>query len=101
MKGKLSLVILTTTIVMVCAAATTAVALLLLQEQYPRTAQASPCNGDNGEEYCTGYHDGAIQVHKDFKTGNDLDVDQHRCTGSTEYCSGYKRGYNDEQDFLG
>ena len=78
----------------------TAIALLLIQ-QYPQTAQASPCNGDNGKEYCTGYHDGAIQAHKDFKTGDDLDVDQHRCTGSTEYCSGYERGYNDEQDFLG
>ena len=66
-----------------------------------QTAQASPCNGDNGKEYCTGYHAGAIQAHKDFNTGDDLDVDQHRCTGSTEYCSGYGRGYNDEQDFLG
>ena len=102
MKGKLSLVILTTTIIMVCAATTIAVILLLsLQEQHPQTAQASPCNGDNGKEYCTGYHDGAIQAHKDFKTGDDLDIDQHRCTGSTEYCSGYERGYNDEQDFLG
>ena len=98
MKGKLSLVILTTTIIMVSAATTIAVILI---QQYPQTAQASPCNGDNGKEYCTGYHAGAIQAHKDFKTGDDLDVDQHRCNGSTEYCSGYGRGYNDEQDFLG
>jgi hypothetical protein len=98
MKGKLPLVILTTTIIMVCAATT--IALLVLQ-QYPQTAQASPCNGDNGKEYCTGYHDGAIQAHNDFKTGDDLDVDQHRCTGSEEYCTGYNRGCSDEEDFLG
>ena len=105
LKGKLSSVILTTTIIMVCTTTTIAVILLLLslslQGQHPQTAQASPCNGDNGKEYCTGYHAGAIQAHKDFNTGDDLDVDQHRCTGSTEYCSGYGRGYNDEQDFLG
>ena len=58
-----------------------------------------PCNGDNGKEYCTGYHNGAIQAHRDFKTGNDMDVDQHRCNGSTEYYNGYYRGYGDE-DFL-
>ena len=101
MKGKLSLVILTTTIIMACAATTIAVVLLLQEQQYLQTAQASPCNGDNEKEYCTGYHDGAIQAHKDFKSGDDLDVDQHRCTGSTEYCNGYDRGYSDEEDFLG
>ena len=75
LKGKLSSVILTTTIIMMCAATTIAVVLLLsLQGQHPQTAEASPCNGDNGKEYCTGYHDGAIQAHKDFKTGDDLDV---------------------------
>ena len=58
MKGKLSLVILTTTIIMVYAVTTIAV---LLIQQYPRTAQASPCNGDNGKEYCAGYHDDAVQ----------------------------------------
>ena len=81
--------------------AATTIAVVLLQQQYPQTAQASPCNGDSGKEYCTGYHNGAIQAHRDYKTGDDLDVDQHRCTGSMEYCSGYKRGYSDEQDFLG
>ncbi len=30
-----------------------------------------------------------------------MDVDEHRCTGSTEYCNGYNRGYSDEEDFLG
>jgi hypothetical protein len=44
---------------------------------------------------------GAIQAHRDFKTVDDLDVDQHRCTGSKEYCTGYNRGYSDEEDFLG
>jgi hypothetical protein len=88
MKGKLSLVILTTTIIMVSAATTIAVVLI---QQYPQTAQASPCNGDSEKEYCTGYHDGTVQAHKDFKTGDDLNVDQHRCTGGTEYCNGYKR----------
>jgi hypothetical protein len=59
LKGKLSSVILTTTIIMVCTTTTIAVILLLLslslQGQHPQTAQASPCNGDNGKEYCTGY----------------------------------------------
>ena len=36
----------------------------------------------------------------DFKTGDDMDVNEHRCTGSTEYCNVYNRGYNDEEDFL-
>jgi hypothetical protein len=70
---------------------------ILLQQQYLQTAQAFPCNGDSEKEYCTGYHDGAVQAHKDFKTGDDLDVDQHRCTGSTEYCNGYDRVYSDEE----
>jgi hypothetical protein len=102
MKGmQLLSVMLATTIVVMISAITTIALLLLLQQQYPQTAQAFPCNGDNGKEYCTGYHDGAIQAHGDFKTGNDMDVDQHRCTGSTEYCNGYDRGYSDEEDFLG
>ena len=74
---------------------------ILLQQQYPQTAQAFPCNGNNGKEYCMGYHDGAVQAHKDFKSGDDTDIDQHRCTGSAEYCNGYDRGYSDEEDFLG
>jgi hypothetical protein len=98
MKGKLSLVILTTTIIMVSA---TTIVVLLLQQQYPQAAQASPCNGDDGKEYCAGYHDGAVQAHRDFKTGDNLDVDEHPCMASEEYCNGYDRGYSDEQDFLG
>jgi hypothetical protein len=38
---------------------------------------------------------------RDFKTGDNMDVDEHLCTGSTEYCNGYDRGYSDEEDFLG
>src|SRR5919198_1992964 len=95
MKGKL-LVTLTTTIIMIYVIMT-----ITILQQHPQTAQASPCIGDNGKEYCTGYQDGAIQAHKDFKTGDDLGVDQHQCTASVDYCNGYNRGYNDEQDFLG
>ncbi len=103
MKGTeqlLSVTLATTTVVIIMISAITTIALSLLQ-QYPQTAQAFPCNGNNGKEYCTGYHDGAVQAHRDFKTGDDIDVDEHRCTGSTEYCNGYDRGYSDEEDFLG
>jgi hypothetical protein len=72
--------------------------ITVLQHQ---TAQAFPCVGDSVKEYCTGYHNGAIQAHTDYNTGQDLDVDQHRCTGSAAYCNGYNRGYTDEADFLG
>src|ERR671933_834446 len=98
MTGRLLLAMLTTTIIIVSAATT--IAVLLIQQQYPQTAQAFPCVGHGGKEYCIGYHDGAVQAHRDFKTGDVLDVDQHQCTGSQEYCSGYNRGYSDEQDFL-
>jgi hypothetical protein len=48
------------------------------------------------------YHDGANQAYRDYKTGHDLDIDQHRCTSnSNDYCNGYARGYSDEADFLG
>jgi hypothetical protein len=88
-------------VVMISAAVPSA--MLLLLQQYPQTAQAFPCIGNSGKEYCTGYHDGAIQAHRDFKTGDDMDVDvdEHRCTGIKEYCNGYDRGYSDEEDFLG
>ena len=55
-------------------------------------AQAFPCNGNNGKEYCAGYHDGAVQAHRDFKTADDMDVDQHQCKGSTQYCNEYDKG---------
>jgi hypothetical protein len=52
--------------------------------------------------YCMGYHNGAIQANRDYKVGNNLDVDQHRCTAASAlYCNGYNRGYSDQADFLG
>ena len=91
------ILLLVTTIITI--SATTGITLLL---QYYQTAQAFPCIGDYVKEYCTGYHDGAIQANRDFKTGQDLDIDQHSCAHNvTLYCNGYNRGYNDEADFLG
>ena len=103
MKGRqlLSVKLAMTIVIMVSAVTTIALTLLLLLEQHPKTAQAFPCIGDSGNEFCTGYHDGAIQAHRDFKSGNDMDVDQHPCTASKDYCNGYDRGYSDEEDFLG
>jgi hypothetical protein len=69
--------------------------------QHNQTAQAFPCVGHSAKEYCTGYHDGAVEAHRDYKTQNDLDVDQHQCTAGILYCNGYNRGYSDEADFLG
>jgi hypothetical protein len=77
-----------------------AAAIPLLQ-QY-QTSQAYPCLGGSTKEYCTGYHNGAIQADQDYNTGHDLDISQHQCIGnSTDYCNGYIKGYNDEADFLG
>ena len=72
----------------------------VLQQHY-QTAQAFPCLGHTANEYCTGYHDGAVQATRDYKITNDLGVDQHECTASVLYCNGYSRGYNDQADFLG
>ena len=93
---------LTNTII-ISAASITALLLLLPQQYLQQIAKAFPCVGDNSltEEYCTGYHDGAIQAHRDFHTGHGLDLDQHTCTASVDYCTGYSRGYSDESDFLG
>ena len=91
------IVVWVTTVIMISAASIT-----LLSTQYHQIAQAFPCIGDSAKEYCTGYHDGAVQAHRDFNAGHDLDIDQHRCIrNSTDYCNGYNRGYNDEADFLG
>jgi hypothetical protein len=77
-------------------------AAVTVLQQYYLTAHAFPCVGHSRKEYCTGYHDGAIQGHRDFNAGDDLDIDQHRCTHkSTDYCNGYDKGYDDEADFLG
>jgi hypothetical protein len=75
-------------------------AITILQQHY-QTAQAFPCVGHSKKEYCIRYRDGAIQAYRDYKTGNDLDVDQHICNGSEEYCNGYNGGYSDESYFLG
>ena len=86
------LLLLVTTIIIISATSIT-----LLQQHY-QTAQAFPCVGHSAKEYCTGYRDGAVQAKRDFKTGQDLDIDQHPCTlNSTLYCN----GYSDEADFLG
>jgi hypothetical protein len=94
------LLLITITIIVIIISAT-AITMLLLQ--YNQTAQAFPCVvGHGGIDYCTGYHDGAIQAHRDFYSGHDLNIDQHRCTHkSTDYCNGYDKGYDDEADFLG
>jgi hypothetical protein len=83
------------------AMATMIFAAITVLQQYYQTAQAYPCVGHSAKEYCTGYHDGAVQANRDYKTGNDLDLDQHRCTAAALYCHGYSRGYNDQADFLG
>src|SRR5919206_4722430 len=76
---------------------------VLQQQQYGQAAaNAFPCVGDTLREYCMGYHDGAIQAHRDYNSGDDnISLNQHRCTLIPEYCKGYDRGYNDEADFLG
>jgi hypothetical protein len=94
---KWMLLLLVTTIIII--SATTSITPL---QHYYQTAQAFPCVGHSAKEYCIGYRDGAVQAKGDFKTGHDLDIDQHSCThNSALYCNGYNRGYNDEADFLG
>ncbi|HJT49231.1 MAG TPA: hypothetical protein VJ729_13690 [Nitrososphaeraceae archaeon] len=90
MKNNMSIILATAVIIFV--------AITILQ-QYYQTAQAFPCIGHNAKEYCTGYHDGAVQATRDYKIANDLH--QHECTDSDLYCNGYSRGYNDQADFLG
>ena len=95
-KEKLLVVVVWVTTVIIISAAS----IILLSTQYHQMAQAFPCIGDGTKEYCTGYHDGAVQARRDFNVEHD--IDQHRCTrNSTDYCNGYNRGYNDEADFLG
>jgi hypothetical protein len=66
-----------------------------------KSAYAFPCKGGTGEEYCSGYHTGAIQADKDDNATRNLDVFQHRCTSTIQqYCQGFVNGYNDEADFL-
>jgi hypothetical protein len=57
---------------------------------------AFPCKGGIGEEYCSGYHAGAIQADKDDNANRNLDLSQHRCVSITQqYCYGFVNGYND------
>ena len=39
-----------------------------------KSAYAFPCKGGVGEEYCSGYHAGAIQADKDDNANRNLDV---------------------------
>ena len=51
--------------------ATTTIAIMIivtLLQQFLQTAQASPCIRRGQKEYSTGYHDGVVQAHRDFKT---------------------------------
>jgi hypothetical protein len=64
-----------------------------------QTAHAFPCTGGSGKEYCRGYHTGAVQADKDNAKGN-VDVSQHPCSSSVDYCSGFTRGYDDEAGML-
>jgi hypothetical protein len=66
-----------------------------------KSAYAFPCNGGVGEEYCRGYHAGAIQADKDDNANRNLDLSQHRCTSTIQqYCQGFVNGYNNEADLL-
>ena len=66
-----------------------------------KSAYAFPCKGGIGEEYCSGYHAGAIQADKDDNANRNLDVSHHRCTSTIQqYCQGFVNGYNDEADLL-
>ena len=66
-----------------------------------KSAYAFSCKGGIGEEYCSGYHAGAIQADKDDNANRNLDVFQHRCTSTIQqYCQGFVNGYNDEAGFL-
>jgi hypothetical protein len=66
-----------------------------------KSAYAFPCKGGIGEEYCRGYHAGAIQADKDDNANRNLDVFRHRCTSTIQqYCQGFVNGYNDETGLL-
>jgi hypothetical protein len=66
-----------------------------------------PCAGGTGVEYCSGYHDGAVQADRDdaemSKGTGSVDVNKHLpCVNSNpDYCRGFIKGYDDEADILG
>jgi hypothetical protein len=63
-----------------------------------------PCAGGTGVEYCSGYHDGAVQADRDdaemSKGIGSVDVNKHLpCVNSIpDYCRGFIKGYDDEAD---
>ena len=63
-----------------------------------------PCAGGTGVEYCSGYHDGAVQADRDdaemSKGTGSVDVNKHLpCVNSNpDYCRGFIKGYDDEAD---
>ena len=70
MKGtQLSVMLATIPIVIMISTAITIATLSLLQ-QYLQTVQAFPCIGNSGKGYCVGYHDGAVQAHRDYGNGS-------------------------------
>ena len=72
-----------------------------------KSSSAFPCEGGTGVEYCSGYHDGAVQADRDdaemSKGTGSVDVNKHLpCVNSIpDYCRGFIKGYNDEADILG
>lgn len=76
----------------------------LLGQQHQ--ALAFPCSGGSGKEYCGAYHLGALQADKDDNALSNpnntkgVDVDNHPCHKSVNFCNGFKNGYNDEAALL-
>ena len=66
-----------------------------------------PCAGGTGVEYCSGYHDGAVQADRDYaemsKETGSVDVNKHLpCVNSNpDYCTAFIKGYDDEANILG
>ena len=71
-----------------------------------KSSSPFPCAGGTGVEYCSGYHDGAVQADRDdaemSKGTGSVDVNKHLpCVNSNpDYCRGFIKGYNDEADVL-
>jgi hypothetical protein len=96
-----SLIILTVVVALSIVGAATTTIPQFTSIDVVKSAYAFPCKGGTGEEYCSGYHAGAIQADKDDNANRNLDVSQHRCTSTIQqYCQGFVNGYNDEVGFL-
>ena len=50
-------------LIMLLAISTMIFATITVLHQYYQTAKAFPCVGHSAKEYCTGYHNGAIQAN--------------------------------------